>query len=162
VKIICKKCLKEFVVPYGQRDRQFCCKKCASEWMKNSPLSQTTGLLSSQIQKKSRRSKNEMYFAELCKSYFNKVLTNEPMFNGWDADVIIEDIKTAVLWNGKWHYEKITKNHSVKQVQNRDKIRIKEIELKNYKYYIIKDMGRYDLKFVNKEFEKFIKHVGKI
>ena len=50
------------------------------------------------------------------------------MFNGWDADIVIEDIKTAVLWNGIWHYKKITKKHSVAQVQNRDKIKIDEIK----------------------------------
>lgn len=49
------------------------------------------------------------------------------MFNGWDADIIIPNIKVAVLWNGKWHYEQIKKGHSVKQVQNRDKIKLKEI-----------------------------------
>lgn len=38
------------------------------------------------------------------------------MFNGWDADIIIEDLKIAILWNGKWHYEKITEKHSVSQV----------------------------------------------
>ena len=104
-----------------------------------------------------RRSKNEIYFAELCIKHFKKVLINKQMFNGWDADVIIEDIKTAVLWNGKWHYEKIMEKHSLKQVQNRDKIKIKEITNANYMPYIIKDMGRYNKEFVEKEFEKFIK-----
>ena len=46
-------------------------------------------------------------------SYVNNtsknVKHNEAIFNGWDADVIIEDIKLAVLWNGKWHYEKDNK-----------------------------------------------------
>lgn len=160
VKIICKKCLKEFCVPYGRRNRQFCCKTCASNWMKGSSKSQLTGLLSVQAQKDMRRSKNEIYFSELCKNHFNKVLTNEPIFNGWDADVIIEDIKMAVLWNGKWHYEKITKKHSVKQVQNRDKIRIKEIKEYGYNYYIIKDMGRQNKKFVEDKFNTFIKMLG--
>jgi predicted RNA-binding Zn-ribbon protein involved in translation (DUF1610 family) len=102
-----------------------------------------------------KRSKNEIYFAELCEQHFSKVLSNEQMFNGWDADVIIEDIKTAVLWNGKWHYEKIMKNHSVEQVQNRDKIKLKEIEKCGYKSYIIKDMGKYNKNFVEKEFKNF-------
>jgi hypothetical protein len=78
------------------------------------------------------------------------------MFNGWDADVIIEDIKTAILWNGKWHYEKIKKEHSVEQVQNRDKIKLMEIENMGYKSYVIKDLGKANKEFVEKEFKKFI------
>lgn len=107
-------------------------------------------------QRENRRSKNEKYFCELCEKKFTNVKHNEPLFNGWDADIIIEDNKTAILWNGKWHYEKIKKNHSVKQVQNRDNIKIKEIINCGYTPYIIKDMGRYNPKFVEEEFNKFI------
>ena len=80
------------------------------------------------LQKVSRRSKNEIAFANLCLEYFKEVKCNEQIFNGWDADIVIEDLKIAVLWNGKWHYEKITEKHSVEQVQNRDRIKLKEIE----------------------------------
>jgi len=104
-----------------------------------------------------RRSKNEIYFAELCQDYFDVVWTNKPIFNGWDADVIIPELKVAVLWNGKWHYEKLTEKHSVKQVQNRDRIKIKEITKLEYTSYV-KDMGREDNKFVESEFQKFIQH----
>lgn len=107
-----------------------------------------------------RRSKNEIHFYDLCNAYFNNIDHNEPIFNGWDADVIIHDIKYAVLWNGKWHYEKITKKHSVKQVQNRDKIKLKEITAFGYIPYTIKDMGGEDYDFVKCEFVKFIAHLG--
>lgn len=86
-------------------------------------------------------------------------MANEQKFNGWDADVIIEDLKIAVLWNGKWHYEKITQKHSVKQVQNRDNIKIKEIIKCGYIPYIIKDMGKYKKSFVEEEFEKFLNYL---
>ena len=49
-------------------------------------------------------------------------------------------MKIAILWNE----EKITKKHSIKQVQNRDIIKIKEIEKLGYTSYVIKDMGKYD------------------
>lgn len=62
-----------------------------------------------------------------------------------------------LLWNGKWHYEKITEKHSVKQVQNRDKIKVDEIEKYGYIPYIIKDMGKFSENKVNKEFNKFLK-----
>ena len=114
------------------------------------------GKKSAAAQGDKRRSKNEQYFYHLCKEHFNEVKHNEPMFNGWDADIIIEDIKVAVLWNGKWHYEQITEKHSPKQVQNRDNIKISEIRKCGYKPYIIKDMGKYDPKFVEEEFNKFI------
>lgn len=48
-----------------------------------------------------------MYFCELCEKEFKNVGHNEPIFNGWDADVLLYDIKVAILWNGKWHYETV-------------------------------------------------------
>lgn len=118
------------------------------------------GRKSAQSQSETRRSKNEIYFYELCDKHFNNVRSNEQIFNGWDADVIIDDIKIAILWNGKWHYEKITEKHSVKQVQNRDRIKIKEIENYGYVPYVIKDMGRHNKEFVNEQFNIFLKYVG--
>lgn len=77
-------------------------------------------------------SKDEIALYELCLKHFNNVEHNQPMFEGWDADIIIHDTKTAILWNGRWHYEETgLKNHSLKQVQNRDRIKIN----------IIKNMG---------------------
>ena len=84
-------------------------------------------------------------------------MVNEPIFNGWDADVILPIQKIAILWNGKWHYEKITKKHSVQQVQNRDKIKLDEIKNLGYDSYIIKDLGSFDKKFVEDEFRNFQK-----
>lgn len=104
-----------------------------------------------------KRSKNEILFAELCEERFSDVKCNEPIFNGWDADIIIEDLKVAVLWNGKWHYEKVTRSHSLEQVQNRDKIKLKEIESAGYTPYVIKDMGKADPIFVRMEFEKLLR-----
>jgi hypothetical protein len=104
-----------------------------------------------------RRSKNEIHFAELCKEKFRNVLTNEPIFNGWDADVILENEKIAILWNGIWHYKQLSfGNHKLKQVQYRDKIKLDEIKKSGYSYYIIKDMGGEDPSFVESEFKKFV------
>lgn len=64
-----------------------------------------------------------------------------------------------MLWNGKWHYEKITKNHSVKQVQNRDKIKIEEIKKAGYIPYIIKDNGKYNTNKVENEFNLLLENV---
>lgn len=158
----CPYCEVKFEVE-KKKDRIFCSRSCSVKFRyrdsefkeKLREYGRKGGLNSVQ----GKRSKNEIHFAELCKNYFNKILTNEPIFNGWDADVIIEDLKTAILWNGKWHYEKITESHSLKQVQNRDKIKIKEIKKSGYTPYVIKDMGKEDIEFVKSEFNKFLESI---
>lgn len=111
------------------------------------------------VQKEIRRSKNEMLFCEYCEKHFNEVKHNESIFNGWDADVIIEDNKYAVLWNGRWHYDELSKTTSLKQIQNRDKIKLKEIIKCGYKPYVIKDMGSYNPIFVKEQFDKFLENI---
>jgi len=111
------------------------------------------GLISAKIQV--RRSANEIHFADLCKEKFHNVLTNKNMFEGWDADIILPDLKIAISWNGAWHYKKIRENHNLDQVQNRDKIKNAIIKKHNYTHYIIKDMGSKSKKFVEEQFEKF-------
>lgn len=142
------------------------CHKCVGKFRKISDETREklrqAGLHSCKVQSENRRSKNEIAFYELCKKYFNNVKHNEAIFNGWDADIIIEDLKIAILWNGKWHYEKIKKEHSVEQVQNRDKIKIKEIENAGYIPYIIKDLGKYNLEKVNNEFKFFLNYIKQI
>ena len=170
-KCRCKKCGREYVfdkklIPGSTK--VFCSLECREYYQthKTEFLSEETrqryseggrkgGRKSMQTQKEVRRSKNEMAFCELCEKTFGNVLHNEAMFNGWDADVILPDYKVAVLWNGKWHYEKITAKHSVEQVQNRDKIKIQEIEKAGYEAYVIKDIGKRSNKKVAEEFEKF-------
>ena len=164
---ICKVCGKRYYKNKDWRSNIVCSRECSDELRKNKKkyLSNETieklraaGRHSSEIQAENRRSKNEKYFFELCKERFNSVKHNEAIFNGWDADIIIDDIKIAVLWNGKWHYEKITKKHSVKCVQNRDRIKMSEIKKYGYEPYVIKDMGKYNPSFVENEFQKFLKY----
>jgi G:T-mismatch repair DNA endonuclease (very short patch repair protein) len=120
------------------------------------------GRNSAVAQAESRRSKNESFFASLCQEKFNDVKTNCKMFNGWDADIVIEDYKLAVLWNGKWHYEKLTQKHSVEQVQNRDKIKLKEIANVGYTAYVIKDMGSFNPAFVNAKFRDLVNWLSQV
>jgi len=163
VNIICKNCNCNFKVSYGKRQQRFCSRSCAATWRNiNLGVGRIGGLASAKKQSKKRRSKNEIYFFELCGGEFSLVKHNEALFNGWDADVIIEDYKIAVLWNGKWHYEKITKKHSVKQVQNRDKIKINEIINCGYKPYVVKDLGKYNADFVEGEFKKLLDFCNKL
>jgi len=126
--------------------RKYCSRKCGTTM---------GGRTSANVQ--NRRSKNEILFYKLCELDFNNVVHNKPIFNGWDADIILLNDKIAISWNGKWHYEKITEKHSLNQVQNRDKIKNKEIQKMNFRHYIIKDMGKYNPNFVFNEYLKFKK-----
>jgi RNase P/RNase MRP subunit p29 len=159
----CQCCGKNYYVrPSKINTTKYCSRECCNNSKNYKEMASKGGLASAKIQSEIKRSKNEIYFSELCIKHFKNVKTNENLFNGWDADVIIEDIKCAVLWNGKWHYEKITKKHSVLQVQNRDEIKIKEIVNCGYQPYIIKDMGKYKRKFVEEQFRSFLNYITTI
>ena len=168
-KRICKVCGKEYTYNKGISTKLVCSKECSEylrihrrEFLTDDTILKLSksGRKSVYVQGESRRSKNEKYFYELCLKYFTNVSHNETIFNGWDADIIIHDIKFAVLWNGPWHYKKIKSNSSLSQIQNRDMIKVKEIEHFGYIPYIIKDTGKYNPKFVEEEFEKFKKYIA--
>jgi len=155
--IICVTCKKEFQ-PKMSRTK-LCSKECVSAlWQTdeykeiNRLAGQKGGKISATLMCK--RSKNEIYFSELCAKEFD-ITTNEPYFDGWDADIIIHAEKTAILWNGIWHYKQIIKGRSLNQVQARDKIKTAIIEKYGYIPYVIKDMGKYNKAFVEQEFEIF-------
>ena len=151
----CTHCNKIFI---NNTQRTTCSKQC--EHTKKCLGAQNGGLKSASVQANIRRSKNEIYFAELCKKQFTNVITNKQYFNGWDADIILPDLRIAILWNGAWHYKQITNKHSVKQVQNRDKIKIKEIKNCGYYPYVIRDDGIKNTKFVEKQFDIFLQKVA--
>jgi len=158
ISTICKYCNKIFEHRITE-NRIFCSNKCSITYSNKNNIDKAIKGGRASVLNQNRRSKNEIYFSELCKEYFNNIKTNESIFNGWDADIIIEDYKIAILWNGKWHYEKIKEKHSIKQVKNRDRIKIKEIKNCGYIPYVIKDMGRENNEFVENEFEKLKKYI---
>lgn len=147
----CSICGKD--IPYELRHRKTCSEECLKKSLSNAGKTSSSRVI--------KRSKSEIEFCNLCEEYFgkDKVIHNEPMFNGWDADIIIPELKIAILWNGPWHYRKVTKKHNLIQVQNRDKIKIKEIKSCGYIPYIIKDTGKYNKNKINKEFNKFIEYI---
>lgn len=119
----CEVCGKSFV-SYGNPDSyyrmRFCSSDCRS--VRRSEVGRNNPGLGT------KRSKQEVELFELCKSAFSNVTSNEKLVDGWDADVVIHDIRTAILWNGPWHYREMNfGNHSLKQVQNRDRIKIKKL-----------------------------------
>lgn len=168
---ICPTCSKEFKTTISKKNKKFCSVKCSGsnfrnrynkdnpEYAKHIADARINGMKSSQLQKEIKRSKNEIMFAELCIAKFPDTLTNEGMFNGWDADVVIPQLKIAVLWNGAWHYKEISKKNSLLQIQNRDKIKLKEIEKAGYTPYVIKDMGKFNKDFVNEKWLEFLEYL---
>lgn len=73
------------------------------------------------------------------KKHFN-VSHNIPIANGWDADILLNDYKIAILWNGPWHYKEMNiGNHSLKQVVSRDILKIIEFEKIGWNILIYQD-----------------------
>lgn len=159
ISLKCKNCGENYQKKSSlASDSKFCSRSCSTKWRnKHNNLASRAGKKAAKVNKQTKRSKNEKRFAKLCKKKFKSIKTNENIFNGWDADVIIKDIKVAVLWNGKWHYKKIMESHSVKQVQNRDHIKRKEIRKSEYLPYTIVDMGKHDKQLVKRQFKLFLK-----
>lgn len=101
-----KKCVNCENIICGSR-RKTCSKECLEKFLAISAHSRgKKGGLSS-ASKQIRRSKGEIMFAELCIEYFGKqdILCNQTIFkdkneNYWDADIVINSIKTAILYNG--------------------------------------------------------------
>lgn len=88
-----------FDITDRKKKNKFCSISCSSKYYANTPEGkahfQKIGKISASNTVK--RSKNEILFFEKCSDYFKNVENNIPIFNGWDADIIIHDIKVAVL-----------------------------------------------------------------
>lgn len=167
---ICKCCGVQYKTLKGSKF--FCSNECKEKWQKDprhrilsdearAKLSEA-GRKSIVVQGDSRRSKNEILFCSLCEKQFSSTIHNIPMFDGWDADVIIPELKIAILWNGIWHCEQISKSSSLKQIQKRDEIKLQKIKESGYKPYIIIDKGKFNEEFVNKQFEDFLLNISSL
>jgi hypothetical protein len=112
------------------------------------------------------RSKNERMFFDLIKSKFPDAIANPRMFNGFDADVVIPSLKLAIHWNGLWHYKQVYQDdrgkHQFENIKQRDIKRLKEIESCGYVNYSIKDMGKYNPKFVEEQFKIFTDYINNL
>lgn len=158
VTLICPECKQQFERLPGKARRLTCCsRRCAMKlkFRSNTEFCRKGGCKSAEVQALKRRSKNEILFAELCASEFD-IITNTRMFEGWDADIIIPSKKTAILWNGAWHYKQISKQSSLLQIQTRDELKLAAILRCSYIPYVIKDMGKFNPLFVHNQFEIFM------
>jgi hypothetical protein len=117
----CIICEKDFFYIKMTSPKKTCSKGCFSRRAEES--GSKAGKVSST--KRIRRSKDEIKLHDLCHAYFKKVRHNVPLAEGWDADIIIDDFNIAVMWQGIWHREQLPfGNHSLAQVQNRDKLKV--------------------------------------
>lgn len=132
--LICVNCSKNFT---SSSQRKCCSDACVKERR----LCGSKNGARKAASKRCLRSKDEIKLYELCKNYFQNVTHNDTSIaNGWDADILIHDTKTAILWNGPWHYKEMGfSNHSLSQVQNRDRIKMKKFESVGWKIVIFED-----------------------
>ena len=131
----------------GIGNRKFCSKSCSVKYSnkrrKRKPWSKAARekarkTLLSKLDRITYRSKNEKKFFKLMSQKYD-CLPNERMFNGFDADVVILDLKLAIEWNGVWHYKKVCKTHSLEAAQSKDKRKLKEIKKMGFNLIAIKD-----------------------
>jgi hypothetical protein len=136
----CKNCNTKFdyKLKHGKRKKKYCSNKCKNEYLLEFRRNQGFELSKNIV----KRSKDEIALFNLCEQLDYCITHNEPVIEGygWDADIIIRDIKVAILWNGPWHYREMNiGNHSLKQVKNRDRIKTKLFEENGWKVYVFED-----------------------
>lgn len=132
----CCVCNIEFI--YKHDGRTTCSKQCSSTRRKIAGAK--GGRVTSSLSFGTRsRSKNERYFSTLLSDHFNNILTNKRMFGEYDADIILEDLKIAIHWNGPFHFLPIFGSEHLNHIQTRDELRYSSIVLCGYTNYIIND-----------------------
>lgn len=129
----CSYCKKMFLTKSnGKATRKTCSSNCTHI------MCSIAGKKSASI--RTKRSKSEIILYELCSKHYVNVSHNEIILNGWDADIIINDFKLAILWNGPWHYKQLNlNNHSLKQVQTRDWIKINLFKQNGWNVEVFED-----------------------
>jgi len=152
---ICLYCNNEY---HPKRSEQKYCDKVCSRrhniiLMKNGTIKMNTN----------NRGLAEIYFSELCIKHFGKddILCNDKIFKDkndglWDADIVIKSLKLAILYDGIFHHIQVKKDHKLKQIQSRDKLKRKIILDNGYTYYTIIDKGKFNKQFVQEQFDLFI------
>ena len=152
---ICLYCKTNFIPK--RKEQKYCNKECSRS---HNIILIMNGTIKMNI---NNRGKAEIYFAELCIKYFgeDEVLCNEKIFKDkndglWDADIIIKSLNLSVLYDGIFHFKQVKKGMNLNQIQSRDRIKRNIILDNGYKYYTVKDLGKFNKKFVINEFNLFI------
>lgn len=130
---ICINCYSFFK---SSTNRKTCSNRCL--YYVNKKNGVNAGRLSAA--KQCKRSKDEIKLFDLCNNYFNDTKHNYVIQNGWDADIVLPELRVAILWNGIWHRKQMPHtNHSLSQVQNRDKIKLDLFKQNGWTTYVFED-----------------------
>lgn len=120
--------------------RNTCSPECLT--VRKIKMGTKAGLASVKKMQGSRRSNAEIQLFDLCSEEYSNITANDTSIaNGWDADILLHDYKIVIMWNGPWHYRDMPglQNHSLSQVQNRDRIKIKEFNSVGWKVLVFED-----------------------
>lgn len=115
-------------------------KNCSSECLSinRSETNRKGGLASAA--KRVLRSKDEIELHDLCLAKWPSTKNNEVLKDGWDADIVIHEHMTCVMWNGPWHYKQLTMSkHSLSQVQTRDRIKMDVLTSIGWRVLVFED-----------------------
>ena len=141
-----------------KRFRKTCSTKCLLE--RNKITGRQGGMKTSQSPFTKRgRSRNEINMYEQLLKHFPKALHNKRMFGEFDADIIIEELKVAIHWNGPLHYKALFGEALLVNIQKRDLLRYEAIEQAGYTNWIIDDANNtgYNPNKVQEELNRFLK-----
>jgi hypothetical protein len=105
------------------------------------------------------RSLNEELFYNKLKEFYPSAIANVAI-EGREADVLLEDLKIAVHWNGAWHYRPLRGKKILNDIQRRDHERYRIFEAAGFSNYIIKDDNSHDPSKVQAELDRFLAFVG--
>lgn len=137
----CENCYIKFKI-HPKKIGRFCSANCTRIFNTTKTNMSVLGAFAS-VQKRVIRSRDEIKLYALIEENFNfKLRNNVPVLVDypWDADIIIDDLKIVILWNGPWHYKELgIKNHSLKQVQTRDKIKTELFENNGWMVLVYQD-----------------------
>jgi len=134
VPVPCYVCGSEVNIPPRKASRNHTCKskECISKSCSISGRNSAA--------KRVKRSKDEIALFEMCRTHFPDAVSNYVISDGWDADIVLPENRTAILWNGPWHYKQLNiKNHSLEQVRNRDRIKIDIFKNLGWRVYVFED-----------------------
>lgn len=152
---LCLFCTKNYIPK--KNVQKYCSRACA---MQHISILIKNGTINTNV---NNRGKAEIYFANMCIEHFgsNDVLCNAKIFedkNGglWDADIVIQSLKIAVLYDGIFHHKQVKKGMNLLQIKTRDYLKRKIILSNGYRYYTVVDTGRFNKTFVEGQFWLFI------
>lgn len=117
--------------------RLFCDSSCSAQYF-------------NRIRIKSRRSKIEIkLFKSLTQKYNNLVFlpNDKTMLDGLEVDIAIPELKLAIEWNGIVHFKPIYGEEKLKNIQEKDRNKLKIASNKNVNLIVIPDLVSNDAIF---------------